>query len=208
MGHLSTAELYELLNSLYLSVSSLQSLIDNLLESSKIEANHFSLRRQPTQLNAVLSNALRLVQPFLNRRDQSLMLDQPLVSPMISADETRLAQVMVNLLSNASKYSPMGSTIDIRLELREAELYVSVADRGEGIPEAQRETIFRKFVRLNRETTSEYSSGLGLAVVKAIVEAHGGQVGVQPHEGGGAIFWFTLPLLPVEKDTAYEGISG
>jgi signal transduction histidine kinase len=102
----------------------------------------------------------------------------------------------------------MGSTIDIRLELREAELYVSVADRGEGIPEAQRETIFRKFVRLNRETTSEYSSGLGLAVVKAIVEAHGGQVGVQPHEGGGAIFWFTLPLLPVEKDTAYEGISG
>src|SRR5690606_20505629 len=112
---LSTAESNELLNSLYLSISSLQNLIDNLLESSKIEASHFSLRRQPVQINQVLSDALRLVQPFLNRRHQTLTLDQPLTLPPLNADATRLTQVLVNLLSNASKYSPMYSPIDLRI---------------------------------------------------------------------------------------------
>ena len=70
---------------------------------------------------------------------------------------------------------------------------VTVEDEGEGIPEAQREHIFRQFVRLGREAT-DYGSGLGLAVVKAIVEAHGGQVGVTARQGNGSAFWFTLPV--------------
>lgn len=192
--HLSIAEMNELLNSLYLSISSLQNLIDNLLESSKIEASHFSLRRQPVQINQVLSDALRLVQPFLNRRRQTLTLDQPLTLPPLNADTTRLTQVLVNLLSNASKYSPMHSPIDLWIKTHEDALYLAVADRGEGIPPEQRESIFREFVRLGGETSSEYSSGLGLAVVKVIIEAHGGQVGVDTRSGGGSIFWFTLPL--------------
>ncbi len=192
--HLSASELDELLSSLYLSVSSLQNLIDNLLESSKIEASHFSLRRQPIQFNQILSDALRLVQPFLNRRQQPLTLEQPFALPTLTADATRLTQVLMNLLSNASKYSPMNSPIELRLETRGDVLYFAVADRGRGVPTEQRESIFRQFVRLSGETSSEYSSGLGLAVVKAIIEAHGGQVGVDTRDGGGSIFWFTLPL--------------
>lgn len=199
--YLSVAELHELLNSLYLSISSLQNLIDNLLESSKIEANHFSLRRHPTLLNQVLSDALRLVQPFLNRRHQFLTLDQPLTLPTINVDATRLAQVFVNLLSNASKYSPMNSPIDISVDMKENTLYVTVADRGQGIPAEQRESIFRQFVRLNREAKSDHSTGLGLAVVKAIIETHGGQVGVNDRVGGGSIFWFTLPI---QEAVVYE----
>ena len=201
---LSTAELSELLNSLYLSISSLQNLIDNLLESSKIEASHFSLRRQSVLLNHVLSDALRLVQPFLNRRHQTLTLDQPLTLPLLNADTTRLTQVLVNLLANASKYSPMHSPIDLLIETREDVLYLAVADRGQGIPPDQRENAFRQFVRLGGETSSEYSSGLGLAVVKAIIEGHGGQVGVDSRDGGGSIFWFTLP---VKETQANENIS-
>lgn len=195
--HLSIAEMKALLNSLYLSISSLQNLIDNLLESSKIEASHFSLRRQPVQINQVLSDALRLVQPFLNRRHQTLTLDQPLTLPSLNADITRLTQVLVNLLSNASKYSPMHSPIDLLIETRDDVLYLAVSDRGQGIPPEQRESIFRQFVRLSRETTSEYSTGLGLAVVKAIIEAHGGQVGVDARTDGGSIFWFTLPIKEI-----------
>ncbi len=195
--HLSAAELDELLNSLYLSISSLQNLIDNLLESSKIEASHFSLRRQSVQINQVLSDALRMVQPFLNRRHQTLTLDQPLTLPLLNADTTRLAQVLVNLLSNASKYSPMYSPIDLLIEAREDVLYLAVADRGQGIPPEQRESVFRQFVRLGNETSSEYSSGLGLAVVKAIIEAHDGQVGVDSRADGGSVFWFTLPIREV-----------
>lgn len=197
--HLSAAELNELLNSLHLSISSLQNLIDNLLESSRIEASHFSLRCQPVQFNQVLSDALRVVQPFLRRRHQTLSLDQPFVLPELQADATRLGQVLVNLLSNASKYSPMHSPIDVQIEVHENGLYVAVADRGQSIPPEQRENIFRQFVRLGSDTSSEYSSGLGLAVVKAIIEAHGGQVGVDTRAGGGSIFWFTLPFR--------EGIS-
>lgn len=202
--YLSMAELDELLNSLYLSISSLQNLIDNLLESSKIEASHFSLRRQSVQLNQVLSDALRLVQPFLNRRHQTLTLDQPFVLPELEADSTRLAQVLVNLLSNASKYSPMHSPINLRIEDRGEVLYMAVEDRGQGVPPDQRESIFRQFVRLEGNTPSEYSSGLGLAVVKAIIEAHGGQVGVDARDEQGSIFWFTLPI---NKVLSHESIG-
>lgn len=192
--HLSASELDELLNSLYLSVSSLQNLIDNLLESSKIEASHFSLRRQTVHFNQILSDALRLVQPFLTRRQQTLTLEQPFALPPLSADATRLTQVLMNLLSNASKYSPMHSPINLYIETRGDRLYFAVADRGRGVPNEQRESIFRQFVRLSGDSSSEYSSGLGLAVVKAIIEAHGGQVGVEARDGGGSLFWFTLPI--------------
>ncbi len=192
--YLSVAEINELLNSLHLSVSSLQSLIDNLLESSKIEANHFTLRRRPAELNHLLGEAVRLVQPFLNRRQQTLTLDEPLSMPVLKLDPTRLTQVLVNLLSNASKYSAMATPIDIQVEMREQSLYIAVLDRGQGIPESQREVIFKQFVRLGAESNADYGSGLGLAVVKAIIEAHSGQVGVDVREGGGSIFWFTLPV--------------
>lgn len=197
--HLSPAEVNELLNSLHLSVSSLNTLVDNLLESGKIEANHLVLRRRTTAFNDVLSEAIRMTQPFLNRRQQVLDLEEPLTLPTLSLDGPRLIQVLVNLLSNASKYSPMTSVIGVRVEQQPEAIRVTIEDQGEGIPEERRQDIFRRFVRLGREAKSDYGSGLGLAVVKAIVEAHGGQVGVNARQGNGSAFWFTLPVT--------EGIS-
>ena len=190
--HLSPNEINELLNSLHLSVSSLNTLVDNLLESGKIEANHLVLRRRATAFNEVLSEAIRLVQPFLNRRQQMLDLEEPLTLPASNLDGPRLIQVLVNLLSNASKYSPMTSRINIRVEQRSEVIRVTVEDQGEGVPEEQRQDIFRSFVRLGSK--SDYGSGLGLAVVKAIIEAHGGQVGVNEGRVQGSAFWFTLPI--------------
>lgn len=194
MPYLTAREVSELMNSLYLSVTSLQSLIDNLLESSKIEANRFTLRRKPGALNPALSEAIRLTQPFLNRRQQMLTLDQPLTLPPLTLDQTRVVQVLVNLLSNASKYSPMQSPIELLVEADEAYVRIAVADRGQGIPEARRAEIFHQFVRLDRDARVDYSAGLGLAVVKTIVEAHGGTVGVNARPDGGSLFWFTLPV--------------
>lgn len=153
----------------------------------------------------MLSDALRVVQPFLKRRRQTLRLDEPLTLPMLKADSTRLTQVLVNLLSNASKYSPMSATIDILADVRPGAVYVAIADRGQGIPEQQRDRVFRQFVRLDSEARSDYGAGLGLAVVKAIIEAHGGQVGVEAREGGGSVFWFTLPSEEIER---HESVSG
>jgi signal transduction histidine kinase len=194
LGNLSKPEESQLLNSIVLSVSNLQSLIDNLLEGSKLEANQFSLRRQRISLDAILIDALRTMQPLLSRRQQSLELAERENSPLIWADKTRMVQVMVNLLSNASKYSPIGTSIEILVELRENRLWLGVADRGAGVPEAEREAIFNQFVRLESSAETDHSTGLGLAVVRGIIEAHGGTVGVNGREGGGSIFWFELGM--------------
>jgi len=201
-GYLSPAEMNELLYSIYLSASGLQALVDNLLESVHIESGRFTIRRHPIELNQVLASALRTMQPLLDRRRQSLSLTEPLHLPTLHADPTRLVQVLINLLSNASKYSPLDSTIDLSLDCIGNQLRFAVADRGPGIAPADRATLFRRFVRLGERSADQYGIGLGLSVVKAIVEGHGGEVGVDERPGGGSIFWFTLPLTGVENEGA------
>ncbi|HEY70711.1 MAG TPA: HAMP domain-containing protein [Anaerolineae bacterium] len=192
---LSQAEIGNLLNSIHMSVSGLQTLIDNLLESLSIEAGRFRIRRRRTDFNEILLEAVRVMKPLLERRQQTLSLDQPERLLRINADPTRLTQVLVNLLSNASKYGPLGKPIDVSLEEIDAyQLKVSVADRGPGIPTDERENLFSRFIRLDTQDNTQYGIGLGLSVVKAIVEEHSGKVGVEERPGGGSIFWFTLPL--------------
>jgi two-component system phosphate regulon sensor histidine kinase PhoR len=184
----------ELLGSLHLSVLNLQTLIDNLLESSSIEAGRFTVRRRPTDLNRVVASAIRTVQPLLDGRAQPLSLAEPTRLPTVQADPTRLVQVLVNLLSNASKYSPPGAPVDLSVEVSENRVRVAVADRGPGIPPGERASLFRRFVRLDTPGQEQYGIGLGLSVARAIVEGHGGEIGVDERAGGGSVFWFTLPL--------------
>jgi signal transduction histidine kinase len=201
LHYLSIEETQQLLNSVHLSLSMLHQLIDNLLESSKLEANHFSLNRRPAEVELLLGEAVRLVEPMLARREQRLTLEEPLTLPALQLDPTRIIQVIVNLISNASKYSPAGSTIDIIVQGRNDSLRFCFADRGRGIAPEKQDSIFMPFVRLEPESQTDHGSGLGLSVVKAITEAHHGQVGVAPRPGGGSIFWFTLPLPIMETES-------
>jgi two-component system sensor histidine kinase KdpD len=115
--------------------------------------------------------------------------------PLVNADPTRLTQVLVNLLSNASKYSPMESTIELRLQnMNGQNLRVSISDQGPGIPLPERSKLYNRFMRLGESEKAQYGIGLGLSVVKTIVEAHHGEVGMDDRPGGGSIFWFTIPL--------------
>lgn len=189
----SLAEVRQLLKPTHVSLLSLQTLIDNLLESSGIEAGHFSLRRRRLHINQVITNAVNIARPLLERRKQTLSLAEPPQLPEMEADPARLTQALVNLLTNASKYSPIGKPIDLQVERQAAALRICVADRGSGIPAAERHNLFHSFVRLNAADEEQYGIGLGLYVVKTIVEAHGGQVGVSDRPGGGSIFWFELP---------------
>lgn len=198
---LSTANLRELLNSLNRSVTGLQTLIDNLLESAKIEAGHFRIRRCLMDLTEVAGDAIHMTAPLLDRRRQKLAVNLPMHLRPINADPTRLTQVMVNLLSNASKYSPVGAGIGLSVEqIDETLLRVSVSDEGPGIQPEKHASLFQRFVRLDADNEGQYGVGLGLWVVKVIVEEHQGEVGVEQRPGGGSIFWFTLPL-------AGEGIA-
>jgi len=192
--HLSKHERRELLKSLRLSVTNLQLLVDNLLDSANIQADQFIINPQSVSVTELIVPALYIIQPLLDRRNQTLTYHMPLGIPFVYADMIRIRQVLLNLLVNASKYSAFGSVISIDVELIEVRVIrISIKDHGEGIPDHDRERIFHEFTRLdNGKSNDQTGLGMGLAVVKAIVEAHQGQCGVQNREGGGASFWFTL----------------
>ncbi|MCJ7569875.1 MAG: ATP-binding protein [Anaerolineales bacterium] len=194
LDDLSKEDTSNLLNSIHMSVTGLQALIDNLLESMSIEAGRFKIRRRRTDLNDIINDAVRMMQPLLDRRKQELHLNINGQILEVRVDPTRLTQVLVNLLSNASKYSPISAPIHLTLEhgLDEV-LRVSVADRGPGIPPRDRKDVFRRFVRLEDHNEAQYGVGLGLSVVKVIIEEHGGEVGIEGRPEGGSIFWFELP---------------
>jgi signal transduction histidine kinase len=195
MAHLSKTEIEELLRSIHMSVSGLQTLIDNLLESSSIEAGMFSIRCQAVDIDEVLGEALQVMQPLLFRRRQEVSLDLVEPRPRLFSDPTRLRQVLVNLLSNASKYGPIGQCIRVQVTQPDSGvLRIAVVDQGPGIRQADRALLFRRFVRIPNQDGPQFGIGLGLSVVKAIVEAHGGQVGVEAPAAGGSIFWFTIPI--------------
>lgn len=191
---LSAAELQELLTSLHLGILGLQKLVDNLLESASIEAGRFRVHPRPANLGEIIAKAIQMMQPLLDKHGQRLVLELPAKIPVVRADSRRTVQVLVNLLSNASKYGPDEAEITIGADLADGWVRVTVADRGPRIPVGYRKDLFRRFAYPTSENDkSQYGAGLGLSVVKAIIEAHGGQAGVEDRPGGGLIFWFTLP---------------
>jgi two-component system sensor histidine kinase KdpD len=119
-----------------------------------------------------------------------------------------IERVLYNLLENAGKYTPTGTVIRIDAETSEDHLLVTVSDNGPGVPQAQREAIFDKFTRGSRESATP-GVGLGLAISRAIIEAHRGRIWVEDNPGGGARFCFTLPLgTPPEMPPPDEAVVG
>ncbi|MFO7633294.1 MAG: ATP-binding protein [Caldilinea sp.] len=196
---LDAAESRQLLRPAYLSVVGLQTLIDNLLTSSTIEAGHFTLHLADADLSAILADAVRVVTPLLERRHQELIVELPAAPPIVRGDVAQLTQVLINLLTNAIKYSPTGSAVEVVIAHHATQtgskiVRVSVADEGPGIAPGERVGIFRRFVRHHDNEREQYGVGLGLYVAKTTIVAHGGRIDVEDRPGAGSIFWFELPV--------------
>ena len=192
---LTRTELRELLTSLHLGIVGLQTLVDNLLESASIEAGRFKVKTRPANLGNIIVETIRVMQPLLEKHGQRLVLDLPVDIPTVQADSRRTVQVLVNLLSNAIKYGPDDAEITINAVVSKEFVQVAVSDQGAGVAPQHRDDLFRRFVHLGSDDDeSQYGVGLGLSVVKAIVEAQGGQVGVDDQPNQGITFWFTLPV--------------
>ena len=192
---LSGEELQELLSSLHLGIVSLQTFVDNLLESASIEAGQFKVSPRRADLGKIIASAVSTMQPLMKKYNQSLNVDLPVEKLIVRADQRRIVQVLVNLLSNAIKYGPDQGRITIKVEIKGKWVKVKVIDQGPGIPVNQRNFIFQRFVRLDSaESYSDVGAGLGLSVVKEIIKAHGGEVQVENQSQGGAVFSLTLPL--------------
>jgi PAS domain S-box-containing protein len=188
-------ELQRMLSWLHLGILNLQTLVDNVLESASLEAGRFNVTPEPTDLGEIIAEATRLMHPLLYKYNQRLTLQLPSDIPVVNADAKRVVQVFINLLSNANKYAPEGSEIALEAARQDGWVRVAVSDEGRGVPPEHRDDLFHRFATFGSESDKgKYGVGLGLWVVKAIVRAHGGDVGVEDRPEGGATFWFTLPV--------------
>ena len=172
----------------------LRDLVDNLLDMTRIEAGSLSVSAEPMDLREVLDEAR--VSYAHSGGSQELQIRVPEGLPAVKADRRRVSQVLANLLSNASKFSPATATITIEVEHTAEEVTVHVRDQGRGIPREKLTYLFKKFSQVHDDSGHKLSgSGLGLAICKGIVEAHGGRIWADsPGEGQGTSFSFTLPV--------------
>jgi PAS domain S-box-containing protein len=168
----------------------LAAMIDDLLDASRLQAGGLTTKLSDISLPALVD---RLAERFRTQTDHhTILVDFPDNFPIILADETRIAQVITNLLSNAIKYAPKGE-IRINGQVRPEQVIISISDQGPGIDPADIPYIFDRFYRSEQAVRQTKGAGLGLYLAKAIIEAHGGRIWVDPQPGSGARICFSLP---------------
>ncbi len=174
-------------------------LVEDLLTLSKLETQEIHLEWRPVQLSGVVEMAVDRLQAQLKVRNLTLQV-QSEDDVTVCGDEDKLLQVMLNLLTNAMRYTPPGGCISVTWETYPDRVKVHVVDTGIGIPEEEQNRVFERFYRVNPDRSrASGGTGLGLAIVKHIVTSYGGEVGVNSRVGFGSDFWFTLLRC---KDTA------
>jgi PAS domain S-box-containing protein len=185
-------DLANLLNNIHLGILYLQTLIDNLLEGASIETGRFRVFVQPADLSSILQEAVHTMQPLAEKYRVDIRTNFTSGIPLVQADSRRTTQVLMNLLSNAIKWGASGGSIDVSVDHTGSSIEVRISDRGPGIPAEEQPGLFYPFSKPRAGGQPQQGTGLGLSVVKAIVEAQGGSVGMCDRQGGGAEFWFTL----------------
>ncbi len=180
----------------------LQELIDHLLDLSRLEAGMLPISLQSHSLHEIVEDALPQLRVLT--AGQTLTLHLPANLPPVSADAKRIAQVLVNLVRNAATYAPKGTEINISASVRRGFVQISVADQGPGIPLAEHKKVFKAFRRgVNVENGLTQGAGLGLAICKGLVEAHGGRIWVKKTGAPGATVSFTIPLVAQAPATPF-----
>ena len=203
---LSVDEMREYAGDINKDAHRLNRMITEMLDLDKMESGHMEIHREAVDLNAIVTEAAESMRPNVPRHPLSLRLD-PLVGE-VSADRDKLTQVMANLLSNAVKYSPEGGEIVVSTRLEGNTAHVVVRDHGMGIPKAALETIFERYGRVESLATRHIrGTGLGLPIVRQIVQLHGGAVWVESTVGEGSVFHVTLPRGATMRPEVAEAAS-
>ncbi|WP_309714182.1 ATP-binding protein [Armatimonas sp.] len=184
-----------------ISVLRLTGLITEMLDLSKLESTGLQMEHKPLDCGLLARQVVRTMEEQARTRGLSLTLNMPESIPIVRGDTDRIAQVLMNLISNALKYTPSGGKVVVRLAADDTQLTVRVADTGIGITAEDRARLFDKFFRADNSTTRNVGgTGLGLAISKTIVEALGGTIWVESTPGIGSTFAFTLPLAGTEPE--------
>ena len=185
-----TAQQDEIAAAMRAEARRMSSLVDNLLDMAKLQAGKVQLNRQWHPLEEIVGSALKAVAPALVNHPVGVRLEDEL--PLLEFDAVLIERLLCNLLENAAKYTPPGSRIDIGTTTGSTSVDIWVEDDGPGLPPGKEEEIFKKFERGQKESTTP-GVGLGLAICRAIANAHGGSIRAENRHGSGARFVFTLP---------------
>lgn len=175
------------------SSEKLRRLIDSLLRLRQLEEGKADLDKSLVPPTLLTREALELVRPIIQKKEQEFILDVPADLPPVRVDRDMASRVLTNILDNAAKFTPTGGKIQLTVARHDGELLFTVSDTGPGIPAESRERVFERFTRLDGAKGTK-GTGLGLPFCKLAVEAHGGKIWVESTPGQGSQFKFSLPL--------------
>jgi len=181
----------------------MDSLIRDLLDVTRVEAGRLSIEANAADIEDLLSYALLTLDPVAKAKQIALRLTTEAALPLVEADRERIRQALSNLIGNSVKFSPAGSTVFLRASRVDGEVVISVKDEGPGMTSDQLSHAFDRFWQSRR--TDREGAGLGLAITRGIIEAHGGRIWAESRIGEGSTFHFTLPLADAEAPDAVEG---
>jgi len=194
LGGSMSPEQQEFVHQIEMSAQRLRRLVDDLLDFARIEAGTFQLRVDRGDLRAKIRETVDSLRPQVAEARLDMALSLPPDPIWVRMDGQRIEQVLINLLNNAIKFTPRGGRIDVQVTSEAGQARCEVRDTGIGISAEEIPKLFQRFSQLKSGVKMGVGTGLGLSISKAMIEAHGGQVGVESKPGSGSTFWFTLPL--------------
>lgn len=177
--------------------NTLETRLAELMDIVKTGSGRLQLQLEPVDMQSLINGTCLQISPLLQNKRQKLEIDIPDSLPIIRGDGPRLEQVMLNLMTNAHKFTPKGGNIMLRVRKREDGLTIEIQDDGIGIPEEKQAGLFKPYSRLSSDRQSHPGLGLGLALTKQVVELHGGRIWVESQQGKGSTFSFFLPRRAV-----------
>jgi signal transduction histidine kinase len=195
-GKIEKEQQKRLLQIIDLQAKSLLEQINQVLDAAKIEAGRLSIVKTTSDISKIIENSIEPFLPQANKKQILVSTDIYFPLPKVEVDSVRMTQVLNNLISNSLKFTPIGGKIIVSAKPDGNFLTVSVTDNGIGIPQSEQKDLFSKYyqIRTNPHELSKKGTGLGLYIVKGIVEAHGGEVGVISNDVKGTTIFFTIPF--------------
>ena len=186
----------------------LLNLINDILDLTKIEAGRLELKHEPVDLRAALLGVLPVIKPKAAEKHIKVSTFLPTDLPRVNADANKLNQILLNLLTNAIKYTSDNGSVSVEARRREGMAEIWVTDTGVGIDKADQDKIFQRFTQIDSSATrTQGGTGLGLAITKELVELHGGSIRVQSQPGAGSSFVFTMPIWQTANVAARTAAS-
>lgn len=191
----------ELLHTISHHTSRLETIVEDLLDATRLEAGQLMLSKQPTDVRLLVDRTIRAFAPLLKNKKQAIRLDVPEALGLVQLDRHRFEQVLTNLISNAHRFAGKGGHIEVQVSADDDQVHLTVSDDGPGIPLDQQEQIFEKFYVV-ADGSQQTGVGLGLYITRQLVELHGGRIWVESQPGRGSAFHVTIPKNRADPSSA------